>query len=411
VLANCRMCSSHELQTVIDLGQQYLSEFREDDSRPPRYPLILVRCEQCFLVQLKHDTPAAVMYHDQYSFKSGVSDAIVLNLADVVQHALEEWGEDASRPPRPRWLDIASNDGTLLSFVPKEFFRVGIDPLEHFAGEAANNANLIISDFFSPTYFRKVDTFDVITSVSMFYDVPDPYEFVKGVRSVLALGGVWVIQQNYLPAMLSNCSVDNISHEHLTYWSLSNLSTLLNQNNLVITDVTFSRVNGGCFRVIVRHASDPKTQVSESFQHALDREKRLRLDSFVPFELFADRASNAIAKIWTTVEKINKGGGSVFVYGASTRGAVLWQAAGLDVHDLPFVVDRNPEKVGRYMSAIQAPIISEEAAREMNPDYMLVGPWWFRDQFIEREREYLRRGGALIFPLPELEIVRDHDLD
>ncbi|WP_213451573.1 class I SAM-dependent methyltransferase [Rhizomonospora bruguierae] len=396
VIDACRACGGRALVEVANLGEQYLSDFRDDEVRPPRYPLVAYWCAICSLLQLGHTAPAAEMYHPRYSFKSGVNPAIAADLADVVRYAL------AAKPDAEAWLDIASNDGTLLAAVPPAIYRVGVDPLAQFAEEAARHADRIVVSFFRPEFLPKWH-FDVITSVSMFYDVDDPNAFVAGVRRVLAPDGVWVIQQNYVGSMLTAGSVDNISHEHLTYWSLRSLSRLLGRHGLEVVDVQLNPINGGCFRTLVCRKGDRPVQPSVAALAAAERAQGL--ERAETYWRFADRARDTLIELAALVAGINDRGERVYVYGASTRGGTLWQAAGLTERDLPFVVDRNPAKVGRRMSALGSLIISEEQARVARPQYLLVGPWWFADDFSERESEYLERGGKMIIPLPHLKVV------
>jgi NDP-4-keto-2,6-dideoxyhexose 3-C-methyltransferase len=119
---------------VFDLGSQYLSDFRDDDRRPPQWPLVLMLCERCGLAQLRDTTPRELMYHDRYGFRSGVNEAVRADLRDVVAYAL------AAHPTAARWLDIACNDGTLLSYVPDRIHRVGVDPVTAFEAESRRHA-------------------------------------------------------------------------------------------------------------------------------------------------------------------------------------------------------------------------------------------------------------------------------
>jgi NDP-4-keto-2,6-dideoxyhexose 3-C-methyltransferase len=393
---NCRACN-RPLQPVLDLGQQHLSEFRLDSSAPPEYPLRLMFCHGCLLGQLDTTVPPRELYHGSYSFKSGVSDAIRADLADVVTWTL---ARARAAVGRPSWLDIACNDGTLLSNVPPSWLRYGIDPLPQFARESMYHG-MVTVDLFHPRYYHDKQ-FDVITSISMFYDLDNPVEFAQQVASILHPGGVWVIQQNYLPAMLQNRSVDNISHEHITYFTLNALRHVLDQAGLEICEVQTNPINGGCIRTLVTHRG-----VREIDHRTIDRmlnAEHQTLGRHQAWDRFRDDAETAAENLHRFVCEASQTH-QVWVYGASTRGGTLWQYAGLTAEDLPYVVDRNPDKVGRWMSSIGAPIISEEHMRNDPPDYLLVGPWWFRDQFIQREADYLEKGGKLVFPLPELEIV------
>ena len=395
-ISACRGCGSTALSPVLDLGEQALSVFSEDPAyRPPRFPLELVYCHGCTLGQLRHTAPPSLLFHDSYSFKSGVSDAIRADLADIVDDALAAFG-----PELPgSWLDIASNDGTLLSNVPAEVYRVGVDPLEQFAADARRHADRVVVDFFAPEQFPGI-LFDVVTSVSCFYDLDDPDGFVAGVREVMDDDGIWLVQQNYAPAMLAATSVDNVSHEHLAYWSLRSLEPLLARHGLEVNAVSLSPINGGCFRTLISRRGSRPVQASV---HAQRLKEPTSL--YYAYRGFARRARQHLEALGDYVRDLAGQGQRVYVYGASTRGAVLWQAAGLDVRQLPKVVERNPDKVGRYMSAISSPIISEQEMRAERPDALLVGPWWLAADFERRERAYLEAGGHLIVPLPELRVV------
>jgi NDP-4-keto-2,6-dideoxyhexose 3-C-methyltransferase len=400
VIETCRSCGSGDLKDVIDLGNQYLSDFRTDDQKPPRYPLEVVICSDCTLVQLRHTTPSYEMYHERYGFKSGINEAIKADLNNIV-----EWTDSRKgHPDTGRWLDIAANDGTLLSYVPGSYYKVGIDPVAaKFGQEATDRADEFYFDFFKPDYFLSGPRFDVITSVSMFYDLDDPNEFVRGVKSVLADDGIWVIQQNYLLTMMDINAYDNICHEHLEYYSLHSLKPLLERHGLEINDVTTSPVNGGCIRTMVTHRGSHEVKPSPGFW--LGNERRAGLDKLETYEEWAETVRESVKQTRYFVKTANEQGKTVFIYGASTRGGTIWQAAGLDVKDLPYAVERNPDKFGKKIASIGVPIISEEDAREMKPDFMLVSPWFFKDVFVEREKQYLEDGGALVFPLPGFEVI------
>jgi len=400
---NCRSCRTTELTEILDLGNQYLSDFRDDDRRPPQWPLVLMLCQQCGLVQLRDTTPRALMYHDRYGFRSGVNEAIRNDLRAVVEDAMRR------QPGAERWLDIACNDGTLLSFVPRRIHRVGVDPVATFEPESRQHADRVVVDFFDPQGFasgrpdQPYEAFDVITSISMFYDLDDPNGFVADVAKVLAPDGIWVIQQNYALTMFELGAVDNVCHEHITYWTLAALEDLLRRHGLEVNDVLLSDVNGGSFRTVVsRRGSRPVSPVVAAQRQY---EAQFHLDQPKAWEKFAVRVRTAFDDLRRLIDKINADGQRCYIYGASTRGGTIWQAAGLTVKDLPFAVERQAAKVGRKIASIGVPIISEEQARADHPEYMLVAPWFFRDVFIDRERDYLKAGGRLIFPLPDLEIV------
>lgn len=394
-ITKCRSCGSKKLEEFLDLGEQYTSDFRTDDSKPNKYPIVAVICRDCMLVQLKHTTPPEDMYHENYGFKSGVSNSIKDDLKDIVFNAQEYKHNPKS------WLDIASNDGTLLSFVPTNTYRVGVDPVEFLCAEAEQHADAIYSQFFDSSLVEK--PFDVITSISCFYDMDDPNKFVDDVKECLADDGVWVIQQNYLLPTLKLNAVDNFCHEHLEYYTLLSLEKLLERHGLEVFDLSTSMVNGGSIRTLVCKKDAFPVQDSVEQQRYIERKEGLH--TLKPYKRFADTVMDNLNRLKDLIDQLAKEGKTIYILAASTRGATIWQAIGLDNKLIKKAVERNPAKVGKYFSAIGVPIISEEEARSDRPDYMIIGPWFFAEEIIEREREYLNNGGHMILPLPELRII------
>lgn len=402
-ITRCRSCHSSKLVEVVDLGEQYISDFRDDGERPPKYPLTLLLCGHCKLVQLKHTTPSAEMYHERYGFKSGVNDTLRADLKDVVASALHYRGN-----PR-RWLDIASNDGTLLSFVPAPTYAVGIDPIKKLCDEAVQHGDLIVNAFFSAPLVTEygeesqAEKFDVVTSISMFYDIDDPNKFVKEVASVMESNGVWVIQQNYLLSTLELGAIDNICHEHLEYYSLIALENLLGRHGLEVFHLTTSGVNGGSLRTFVARKGD--YEVDDTVRTQRIKEYNFGMSGVRVYKEFGRDAMSRIAGLRDLVNSLAKQEKTVFIYGASTRGATIWQAAGFGPEQIECAVERNPDKVGKRFSAINIPIISEEHARAYKPDYILIGPWFVAREILEREADLLAGGTKAIIPLPTLRII------
>lgn len=400
----CRSCGSLHLVDVIDLGQHRLPDFpAPEDYRPDAetFPLQLKICLDCTLLQLGESTPREKLYHDRYGFRSGTNEAIRHDLESIVADALimKPNGEIKN------WLDIACNDGTLLSFVPRHIRRTGIDPVHVIAQDARRSgaADRVIYDYFNPRFFRPYE-FDVITSVSMFYDLDDPNRFVHGVEQCLAPGGVWIIQQNYAGDMLRKNAIDNVCHEHVTYFALLPLMILLERHGLEINNVTFSSVNGGCIRTVVSRIGDRPQ--SASVQDVYQQEVVRGLHRPEVWMSWGRSVRQELDLTRGFLERAKERGESIYLYGASTRGGTILQMIDAGPEVLPYAVERSPAKVGKIMSATGIPIISEEAMRHDRPDGLLVSPWFFRTVFLGREAEYLRKGGRMIFPLPHFEIFR-----
>jgi len=399
---DCAACGSATEQ-VLDLGTHRLPDFTGKDARlPPQYPLKLRLCPACTLLQLGDVTPRESLYHERYGFKSGVNEAVRADLESVVKDVLKT----ASLAAPDTWLDIGCNDGTLLSYVPETWQRYGIDPLGQFADEARQHANVIIKDYFSPVYFE--GKFGVITSVSMFYDLADPGKFVQEVKSVLHKQGIWIIQQNYALKMLTDYAVDNICHEHVTYFSVTALQQLLRMHGLRIFRVEYSPVNGGCFRAFVSHEGNHDFyRTSATVMIAVQHEADADLGRPATWRRWGGDVRHELQKTADLLtERAVRAGNRIYLYGASTRGGTILQMIGAGPKVLPFAVERQQAKVGKIMAATGIPIISEEQMREDDPDYLLISPWFFRDVFVQREKAYLDNGGRMIFPLPRFEVVQ-----
>lgn len=398
----CRSCKSDNVLKILELGDQYLSDFRTDDLKPKKYPLTLMFCKNCKFVQLEEQAPFDEMYTERYGFKSGVNNTIKADLADIVREAKSYVPEDVKNPVV---IDIGANDGTLLSNYSSKYYRIGIDPIEKLAKECEQHSNVVINDFWNLDKIkwaldgRKAD---IITAISMFYDVADPDEFVREVASVMAPTGVWTIQQNYLLATLQQRAFDNICHEHIGYHSLLSMEHLLERHGLEVVDVSTSDINGGCIRTVVQFKG--VTTPTPAVKQQRDKELRYGLNTRFPYGEFAIDISRTARELREMLVDIKNKGQKVFIYGASTRGGTIWQYAKIDNSLVQYAVERNPAKVGKMIASIGVPIISEEQARKLKPEYMLVSIWFFKEEILEREKEYLEQGGALIFPLPKLEV-------
>ena len=397
MITECRSCKSKNLTDVLNLRDQYLSDFTNPgDPKPEKHPLNLVLCKDCSLVQLKETTPSSSLYTERYGYRSGINTTMRDHLKGIVTEVLKR----VDMKEGDIWVDQGSNDGTLLSFVPDYVTKIACEPIKKLAEESKKKSDIIINDFWSYENYRKV-TFDkarVITTISMFYDLDNPNTFVADTARALRDDGLWVIQQNYLVSMLKNVAYDNIVHEHIEYYSLTSLEPLLNRHGLEVVDVETNELNGGSFRTYVKHM--------DSVKRMRMIEQKLKIANQWTYFLFSLHVREATKKLRAFVEEQVKNGKTVYVLGASTRGSTLLQSCGLDYTLIKAAVERNPEKHGKVYGGTGIPIVSEEQARKDKPDYMLCLPWHFRDELIIREKEYVKNGGALVFPLPKVEVYR-----
>ncbi len=399
-LLGCRACNCEKLTPLFSLGEQALVAFPlpDEDYEPVRSPLNLVMCDRCKQVQLEHAVNPDIIY-ETYWYRSGTNKTMRRILKEVVEQASER----VDLQPDDAVIDIGSNDGTLLSNYPENLFRIGFEPSRNVWLESLDK--LEFGKSFNDYFRFKGYTAKVITSCAVFYDLPKPGVFLQQLKKSLHPDGVWVDQQNYLGLMIEELTYDNISHEHLSYYSFAVFRKLLAHHGLKVVHVELNKVNGGSMRNIVRHADYPE-EPDDTVSDLLEQEKSLRLNNPETYKHFFEQISEARDMLRGFVEIEVERGRTFYIYGASTRGLVVLQFCGLDNMLIDGAAEKSRQKVGRMVVGVEIPIYDEEYVRAQNPDYMLVLPYMFRDEFIEREKDYLDRGGSLVFPLPKFEIVR-----
>jgi SAM-dependent methyltransferase len=401
-IKHCRSCESKNLIKILSLGNQRLSDFTKKQVKQKSFPLNIILCKKCNLVQLDYTTPAKYLYTERYGYKSGINQTMQDELKGIAKEGLKKVKKTKNKIIA---IDIGANDGTLLKNYPKNVYRIAVEPIEKLAKEAKKNSDLVINDFFSLEAINKKKKnlkADLITAISCFYDMEEPNKFVKDITKILKDDGVFIIQQNYLVEMLKQNAFDNIVHEHLEYYSLLSLNNLLNKHGLEVFDVQLRDLNGGSFKTYISFIG--KRRITKSVEKMINREKRLGLDKKRVYIDFAKRIEKNKLRIIDFIKTQNKKGKVVYLYGASTRGNTLLQYFGLNNKLIKFAVERNPEKWGKIITSVNIPIISEEQARKQKPDYMLVLPWFFKKEFLKREKAYLKHG-HFIFPLPKLEVI------
>ena len=325
------------------------------------------------------------------------------HLAQLVNKAYQL----ASPSPGDIVIDIGCNDGTLLkSYNDRALTKVGFDPVKKFAKYIEGTGIKFINAYFNEQnyeeYFGKKKA-SIITAISMFYDLDDPNTFLSNLREILDKHGILIIQQNYLVGMLLQNAFDNIVHEHREYYSLLSLEKLLNKHGFEVFDVELHDLNGGSFRTYICHQGTRET--TPAVIRFRESEKKLGLQDKGIYQQFAGRIHELKEQLYGFIAGEVKKGKTIYVYGASTRGNTLLQYCGLDNTLIKKAVERNEEKWGKKIASVGIPIISEEQARKEKPDYMLVLPWFFKEEFVKREAEYIKQGGKLLFPMPKMEIV------
>lgn len=409
----CRVCGSPSLKKVIDLGPQYLQgSFIKPGKEMPSLRKIdcsLVRCnpEQdenaCGLLQMQHSVPPEILYA-AYWYRSGTNNTMRNHLQNIVESVTQLINKTNASV-----LDIGCNDGTLLNFYPTSYEKFGCDPSD--VAQEVKTAKVVQDIFPSEQLFNllKGKQLDVITSIAMFYDLESPVDFVNGIKKYLAPNGVWVFEMSYMPRMLELDSYDTICHEHLEFYSLAVLEKICTIAGMKIFKIEFNDINGGSIRCYATHkefGGYDNVENQKLLNEIRHKEFDLELDTDKPYIAFQQRIETLKNDTYTLIAKLKKEGKKIHIYGASTKGNTILQWCNIDNTLVDYAAERNPDKYGATTLGTNIPIISEEKSRAMNPDYYLVLPWHFKDEFVVREKEALEKGTGFIFPVPKVEVFK-----
>lgn len=352
--------------------------------------MTLFLCSNCGLAQLCETVEPNLLY-ENYFYRSNVSNTMNRDLRNVVSDATSR----VKLKTGDTVLDIGCNDGLMLTFFPEMLKRVGIDPAKNIDWSPLPKSIEIVNDYF-PSEKLTGRKFKIITTTAMFYDLDDPNKAVKDIKKLLDKDGIVCIQVSYLYDTIRDMNFYDICHEHLEYYSLRTLIYLMKRNGMEVFDASTNAVNGGSIRIMVSHKEAKRTH-SKNLEYILLKEKVLRLEDPQTYAIFSKLIDMSAKRVQ---EYIKKQKGLVIGLGASTKGNVLLQLCNIDKKMLPFISERNPFKVGLKTLGTDMLLISEEDARKKNPTCIFVIPWNFKAEIVDREKEYLEKGGKMLFIMP-----------
>jgi hypothetical protein len=416
-ITKCKICGSKHLTDVMKIAPQHLSATfvksnLDLDIAKIKVPLTLALCDKskdasaCGLLQLREEVNPDLLYR-QYFYRSFTSETMRRDLKDVIDDVISK----ANPKDDEIVIDIGANDCTTLAFYSEKFIRVAYEPAQNIDWSNVPKDIKIINDYFNAAAFKKIfpgKKAKIVTCNAMFYDLSNPNQFVKDVKEILDDEGIWSIQLSYLPLMIENMNFYDICHEHLSYYSLSSLHRLMEQNGLFIFAASENQVNGGSLRAFITHDKN-RSYLTQKYAAELKdfeaREKLMRLEDPQTYKIFNNKMNDLASKVRGFIEGEIKKGNRVLGLGASTKGNVLLQFFGLTTEHLKQISERNNNKVGLRTLGTDFELISEESARQIKPSAMLVLPWYFKTEIVAREYDYIKNGGSLIFPMPYAHLV------
>ena len=398
---SCKNCKSRSLKKIINIGNQPLSShfYSKKIHKLKNYSLDLYICEKCNLVQFKSLPKLNDMYGLNYGYRTSLSPLMIHHMKNKFLK-----NKNYLIKKKSNILDIGCNDGTFLNFF-KKFRNVnlyGVDPsAEKFKQYHSKKINLIV-DYFQRNKIRKKFkdiNFDLITSFAMFYDIEDPNSFCKDINKLLTKNGKWILEISYFPLLLQNLTYDQICHEHVTYYTLTTFENIIKKNGLKVLDFNLNSINGGSIEII---CSKKRSNFSPNIKKINSQKNFEKNINFKSYQNFNNRVSNVKKTLNLFLEK-NKG--KVIGYGASTKGNIVLNHCGIDSKKLRYICDANPYKFNRFTPGSNIKIISKQKMRTLKPKFLLILIWSFRKEVIKQEKNFLNKGGKLIFHLPMFHVV------
>jgi len=392
----CRSCGGAALDPILSLGDTPLANALADDADAPdeRFPLDLVVCRDCTLVQITGDVPPETLFRN-YVYFTSFSDTALENARSIAERLIAErrLGADSLV------IEIASNDGYLLQhYLARGVKVLGIEPARNIAEAARKKGIETIDEFFTRelagTLARSAD---VIHANNVLAHVAYLNGFVDGIGLVLKDGGVASIEVPYVRDLVEKLEFDTIYHEHLCYFSVTALDALFARHGLTIGEVERIPIHGGSLRVFAGRGM-PR---GESVQRLLDEEAA----SPGAYHRFGGRVRALRDELRAALARLKAGGKHIAAYGASAKGTTLLSFTGIGAETLDFVADRSTVKQGKFTPGTRLPIVAPEELVARMPDYVLLLSWNFAEEILGQQQEYRARGGRFIIPVPEVRIV------
>ena len=405
----CRHCYAPLEHVFLDLGfappsNAYLTSI--DLNAPELYfPLKLLVCDQCWLVQTEDYTKADELFDDDYSYFSSISKSWLNHSFAYFELVRKRFSLNSNS----HVIEVASNDGYLLkNFVAEGIPCLGIEPTASTAAAAEKLGVTVMREFFDSKLAQKLITeeksADLIIGNNVYAHVPDINDFTKGLKTLLKLDGVITLEFPHLLRLIEHNQFDTVYHEHFSYLSLNTVCTIFSKAGLRVWDVEELDTHGGSLRVYGCHENSTRHN-SSTVSQILEKEAKnglLNNSTYSNFQNCAEKIKNSLISF--LIEQKNAGK-SVAAYGAAAKGNTILNYAGIGPDLLPYVCDSAPSKQGKYMPGSHIPILSPDALKEKKPEYIIILPWNISKEIID-EYSYVKEWGAkFVTAVPELRVI------
>ena len=405
----CRHCGEPVNLVLVDLGSAPPSNsyLTDENLRSPEtcFPLRVLVCESCWLVQTEDFADATLLFNSDYAYFSGYSSTWVEHCLAFADEVIGRFGLDQLS----RVVEVASNDGTLLDFFHMHGMKcTGIEPTASTAAAARDLGLEVLEVFLDEKVADGLVTdglvADLLVANNVIAHVPDIVSFATGCKNLLADDGVASFEFQYLVELVQDALFDTIYHEHFSYLSLASAEAVLETAGLKVFDVERLSTHGGSLRVLAQRTESTRYDTNDSVRHLRDREASLGVTSPSFYSGFQERADRIRDDLVEFLVNARAQGKSVAGYGAAAKGNTLLNYAGMSADLMAYVVDNNPAKQGRYLPGSRIPIVAEQQIVDESPDFILILPWNIRDEITRRLESLDGWSGAVVTAVPDLRV-------
>lgn len=407
---NCRHCGSQLTLSLVDLGSAppsnaYLTE--ETLKAPEKlFPLRVLVCEQCWLVQTEDFAQADELFAAEYAYFSGFSSSWLAHSERYVTEMVKRFGLNADS----HVVEIAANDGYLLQyFKARKIPCTGIEPTAGTAAAARAKGIDVVEDFFSVSLARdlvaKGKQADLAVANNVLAHVPDINDFVAGFALLLKGAGLATFEFPHLLKLIGETQFDTIYHEHFSYLSLSTVKRIFGENGLTIFDVQEHPTHGGSLRVFAQRADTGRRPQTAAVDQLLQSEARAGVTDATYYAGFQTKTDKMRDDFLSFLLDAKRRGKTVAAYGAAAKGNTLMNYAGVRPDLISFVADRNPAKQNKYMPGSRIPIVDESRLKDARPDYIVILPWNLESE-VRQQLGYIREWkGQFVVAVPRLMVA------
>lgn len=407
----CRSCAASTVP-LLSLGKTPLANAlltKEQLSKPEEtYPLDLVFCPRCTLVQITETVPPEILFRNYFYFSS-VSDTILQSARELAERMLEK----RDLGPKSLIIEIASNDGYLLkNYVSRGIPVLGIEPARNIAEAAQNGGIPTIAEFFDEQLATKLAAegkrADIIHANNVVAHVADLHGVVSGIATLLKPDGVAIVENHYVKDLIDHTEFDSIYHEHLCYYSITSFKNLFAMHGMQLVDVERISLHGGSLRVFFQREDGPQTLQKEGakrIETLLEEEISWGVPNVEFYAKFSKKVEVLKRELLSLLKKLKSQGKHIAVYGASAKSTTLLNYFGIGKETIDYVVDRATAKQGHFTPGMHLEILPPEKLMEDRPDYTLLLAWNFANEVLAQQDAYRKSGGRFIIPIPELKVV------